>query len=615
MNSNEKSNTTSPGYLDGRNFIVKDDAATNDSFSDVSSPKNASVFELLDFATQQDIEHISKKSEKISKISKNPHIFPIDNTELAGKKEPLIEQKEAFSISERADSTCFELDDLPNFINSFDSDLKKTKNRDMCYKDPALLVNRLVSPKDVCLGLANQDSINLFGKSKPTVNRSECTLNRPDTCESTFSQQLNTDDVNLDLFFEGPQSNSGNDATIVKQDCPFLLPAHTLNKKSNSKVNDTTKGLENNSIYEALQDLDINPNTPSEEVSKNVSFEHPKLQKSFSFDVFELSCKINILFTQRDLSFKENILKSHDKKVPTTLDFNNTKVETNANSHTSRPSFSTPCHSSGVLKQQIKNFSNSESWVDVNNRIDPIFFNDNIENSSCLNSGMKLNHSDKTSSNNLEDFCMELDIEKSSNMLSHDSCALQFSNENDLKNEDLNNDNLFDDHIFKNNIDNIECRQEDNKELTVIPTASESDFLTNFDDSLMKINQANNIRNSPPGVLKLRSKIYDSVVTKSRKSSKKKRRFSKKALSTSESGITKKSDEKLLKTNSGSEKIFHCESNDCNITFNRKDHAKRHYRTIHSDSKPYECDVCQKRFSRNDNMLQHFKTHFKEGRR
>ncbi|KAJ9647229.1 hypothetical protein H2199_002216 [Coniosporium tulheliwenetii] len=39
------------------------------------------------------------------------------------------------------------------------------------------------------------------------------------------------------------------------------------------------------------------------------------------------------------------------------------------------------------------------------------------------------------------------------------------------------------------------------------------------------------------------------------------------------------------------------------------EHLKRHYRSLHTHEKPFECTDCGKKFSRSDNLSQHQRTH------
>ncbi|KAJ5340388.1 hypothetical protein N7541_009512 [Penicillium brevicompactum] len=47
----------------------------------------------------------------------------------------------------------------------------------------------------------------------------------------------------------------------------------------------------------------------------------------------------------------------------------------------------------------------------------------------------------------------------------------------------------------------------------------------------------------------------------------------------------------------------------CSRRFRRLEHLKRHYRSLHTQDKPFECDECCKSFSRSDNLAQHARTH------
>ncbi|KAI1767545.1 hypothetical protein GGR53DRAFT_518331 [Hypoxylon sp. FL1150] len=54
-------------------------------------------------------------------------------------------------------------------------------------------------------------------------------------------------------------------------------------------------------------------------------------------------------------------------------------------------------------------------------------------------------------------------------------------------------------------------------------------------------------------------------------------------------------------------KTFVCDV--CQRRFRRQEHLKRHYRSLHTVEKPYSCHECGKRFSRSDNLAQHSRTH------
>lgn len=63
-------------------------------------------------------------------------------------------------------------------------------------------------------------------------------------------------------------------------------------------------------------------------------------------------------------------------------------------------------------------------------------------------------------------------------------------------------------------------------------------------------------------------------------------------------------------TNVGkSGKVYTCKVPGCGKLFKRSEHLKRHIRSIHTDEKPYQCQVCHKRFSRHDNLNQHMRVH------
>jgi hypothetical protein len=54
-------------------------------------------------------------------------------------------------------------------------------------------------------------------------------------------------------------------------------------------------------------------------------------------------------------------------------------------------------------------------------------------------------------------------------------------------------------------------------------------------------------------------------------------------------------------------KTFVCDV--CNRRFRRQEHLKRHVRSLHTHDKPFECNECGKKFSRSDNLSQHARTH------
>ena len=62
-------------------------------------------------------------------------------------------------------------------------------------------------------------------------------------------------------------------------------------------------------------------------------------------------------------------------------------------------------------------------------------------------------------------------------------------------------------------------------------------------------------------------------------------------------------------------KVHHCTHPDCNKagdkrkSFGRREHLKRHEKSVHSGERPFECFYCKKRFSRSDNFSSHRETH------
>ncbi|CAO1619030.1 unnamed protein product [Sympodiomycopsis kandeliae] len=63
-------------------------------------------------------------------------------------------------------------------------------------------------------------------------------------------------------------------------------------------------------------------------------------------------------------------------------------------------------------------------------------------------------------------------------------------------------------------------------------------------------------------------------------------------------------------TNIGkSGKVYTCKVPGCGKLFKRSEHLKRHIRSIHTNEKPYVCQICLKQFSRHDNLNQHMRVH------
>ncbi|KAF9695629.1 hypothetical protein EKO04_006613 [Ascochyta lentis] len=60
-----------------------------------------------------------------------------------------------------------------------------------------------------------------------------------------------------------------------------------------------------------------------------------------------------------------------------------------------------------------------------------------------------------------------------------------------------------------------------------------------------------------------------------------------------------------------------CDIPDCNTSFQRPEHLRRHVRSKHTDFKPYICKIpeCTKPFSRGDNLGDHYWTHLQRGGR
>ncbi|CDO96562.1 unnamed protein product [Kluyveromyces dobzhanskii CBS 2104] len=77
------------------------------------------------------------------------------------------------------------------------------------------------------------------------------------------------------------------------------------------------------------------------------------------------------------------------------------------------------------------------------------------------------------------------------------------------------------------------------------------------------------------------------------------------------SSISKPNVAKSTSPQDEEEKPFKCDQ--CNKTFRRSEHLKRHVRSVHSTERPFHCQFCDKKFSRSDNLSQHLKTHKKHG--
>ena len=51
---------------------------------------------------------------------------------------------------------------------------------------------------------------------------------------------------------------------------------------------------------------------------------------------------------------------------------------------------------------------------------------------------------------------------------------------------------------------------------------------------------------------------------------------------------------------------------DCDAVFKRKDHLKRHIKSIHDNIQEYSCSLCSKKFQRKDILSRHIKLMHKE---
>ncbi|CCM02767.1 uncharacterized protein FIBRA_04875 [Fibroporia radiculosa] len=56
-------------------------------------------------------------------------------------------------------------------------------------------------------------------------------------------------------------------------------------------------------------------------------------------------------------------------------------------------------------------------------------------------------------------------------------------------------------------------------------------------------------------------------------------------------------------------RAYMCQVPHCGKCFARGEHLKRHVRSIHTNEKPHRCPVCEKDFSRHDNLGQHMRVH------
>ncbi|WUR04089.1 zinc finger C2H2 domain-containing protein [Vairimorpha necatrix] len=76
------------------------------------------------------------------------------------------------------------------------------------------------------------------------------------------------------------------------------------------------------------------------------------------------------------------------------------------------------------------------------------------------------------------------------------------------------------------------------------------------------------------------------------------------------------SDSMFSTRKSKGETMFCCADADCNVELPSMSRIKRHY-LVHTDLKPFKClsKKCTKKFSRKDNMLQHYRMHCKKNRK
>jgi uncharacterized Zn-finger protein len=66
----------------------------------------------------------------------------------------------------------------------------------------------------------------------------------------------------------------------------------------------------------------------------------------------------------------------------------------------------------------------------------------------------------------------------------------------------------------------------------------------------------------------------------------------------------------ILPPSTNEERRYKCGAPNCTRVFKRKEHLQRHFRS-HTGEKPFQCTVCNKYFSRSDNLAAHMKHHSK----
>lgn len=58
---------------------------------------------------------------------------------------------------------------------------------------------------------------------------------------------------------------------------------------------------------------------------------------------------------------------------------------------------------------------------------------------------------------------------------------------------------------------------------------------------------------------------------------------------------------------SDGETIHQCDEPNCGAIFNQRNKLVRHQKTVHSEERPYQCEMCEKTFKRNDGLLGHIR--------